>query len=453
MSTKHLKSNVDEVPSVRPRGEYRIGTIFSVLLLALLLTSCGESTRPDANADKYFSGREGIVTNFENVPTKLYYYNEETSENDFSFGVEVQNKGASYTRGAVYLSGFNPDMLIFEGLDIGASPTACGISIGSIGAGQIGGILRCENFAIGVGEGQGITDVRIDSLATFIRSLSGNHDVTWLDENRFDVSFDYSDRAGASAWSISFKDYMANIDYYQHGRLFIAVFGGIDFRLNGGREFLLAGDTYEYPQGEYEYLQYRGKIVNWPPGLDKSDQTLQLTTCYMYTTYAAPMVCVDPDPQSNVHKVCRPRSRTWSGGQGAPVSVTSIEQENTPRELIFRINVKNIGTGRVFDAGQMAKCSPYYPGRSPTPEDLNVVYLGDVRVGDVGLRGAGMSSGMSCFPEVIRLDPRTKSGSTTCKYPIQYTQIKSAYEVPLVVELWYGYEEVKSRTVQIQRLY
>jgi len=162
------------------------------------------------------------------------------------------------------------------------------------------------------------------------------------------------------------------------------------------------------------------------------------------------MVCIDPDPNSDVRKVCTPKSKTWSGGNGAPVAITSIEQENTPRKIIFRINVKNIGRGTVYDPGKLEKCSPYYPGRV-TPEDLNIVYLGDVRIGQTGLRTSA-HGGMSCYPEVIRLDPNTKSGSVTCTYPIEFTQLKSAYETPLVVELWYGYSETEKRNIAVKRV-
>jgi hypothetical protein len=198
-------------------------------------------------------------------------------------------------------------------------------------------------------------------------------------------------------------------------------------------------------------MDYKGTIVDWPAGLDQTRQSLLLTSCYQYTTYADPVVCIDPEPLSESRKVCIPRSRTWNGGNGAPVAVTSVEQENTPRKIIFRINVRNVGRGTVYDAGALEKCSPYYPRRT-TPADLNVVDLGDVRVGTMGLAGRGGRAGITCFPERIRLDPTTRSGSTTCTYPIEYGDIKSAYQTPLVIELWYGYSEVVQRDLFIKRV-
>jgi hypothetical protein len=59
---------------------------------------------------------------------------------------------------------------------------------------------------------------------------------------------------------------------------------------------------------------------------------------------------------------------------------------------------------------------------------------------------------MTCYPDVIRLDPNTKAGTTTCTYPLEYTNLKSAYQTPLVVELWYGYSKAQQRTMQIKRV-
>jgi hypothetical protein len=427
---------------VRPRVKWMKGVAAFVLIL--LLVSCGttSSTKSNNPYEKYYTGKEGVVTNFNNVPTKLYFYEPDgTSANDFTFGIEVRNQGASFTRGGVYLTGFDPNLFQFDEIPITRGGVgACGISLGNIGFGQLGGMLRCDGFEI-AGDSGGIRSFHTDSLNSIIKP--------WWDPKRFDFQIDY-DEGGNFIVNMN-RLGKEDIEYYQHGRLFIAILSNINFHQNGGREFFLAGDTYEYPNGEYEYLTYHGHIRNWPVGLDQTTQHLLATTCYQYTTYADPIICVDPEPESEGRKVCTPKSKTWGGGNGAPVSITSVEQENTPRKLIFHINVKNIGGGKVWDAGKLEKCSPYYPGRA-TPDDLNVVYLGDVRIGNTGLRTASNAGGMSCSPQIIRLDPKTGTGTTTCTYPIEYTQIRSAYETPLVIELWYGYSQDIQKDVVIKRV-
>jgi hypothetical protein len=417
--------------------------VVAALVLVLLLTSCSVSSGKSNNPnEKYYTGKEGVTTNFNNVPTKLYYYEPDgTSANDFTVGIEIRNKGASFTRGGVYLTGFDPTMIKFDEVPItGGAVGACGISLGNIGFGSFGGILRCDGFQVAA-DGGGVRSFHADSLNNVIKP--------WWDPKKFDFQIDY-DEGGQFVVNLHRTDGQS-IEYYQHGRLFIAILSSIDFHKNGGREFFMAGNTYEYPGGEYDYMTFNGHITNWPVGLDQTTQHLLATTCYQYTTYADPIVCVDPEPESEGRKVCTPKSKSWGGGNGAPVAITSIEQENTPRKIVFHINVKNIGGGKVWDAGKLEKCSPYYPGRA-TPEDLNVVYLGDVRIGDAGLSSAGRTGGMTCTPQVIRLDPKTGTGTTTCTYPIEYTQIRSAYETPLVIELWYGYSQDIQRDVVIKRV-
>jgi hypothetical protein len=425
-----------------------------LVLSVLFLAGCsGNNENPNAgnpNA-KYYTGKDGIQTRFLNIPSRVYYYGSD-EDNALNFEVEVQNKGASFSRGGIYVSGYDPNMLFFDQIHIPEGGVgACGISLGSIGFGEIGGILRCEGIQIGVGDG--VTRVRIDSFKDLLSGINTRFKKEWWVPENFDFGIDYADSPAGSNFNFKINDITGRVEYYQHGRLMIALFSYLDFTLNGGQEFLLAGDTYEFPGGEVSYYPFTGKVIDWPAGLDQTEQNLLLTSCYQYTTFADPIVCIDPDPISDNKKVCTPKSKTWSGGQGAPVAVTSVEQENTPKKIIFRINVKNIGPGTVYDLGELERCSPYYDGRV-TAEHLNKIYLGDVRVGNVGLRSSeSANAGITCYPEVIRLDPNTKSGTTTCTYPVQYSNLKSAYQTPLVVELWYGYSETQKRTVTIKRAY
>jgi len=450
----HLKILIAAISTM---NEYRrLLMLVSVVAVLGLLVGCAyvgigrnENARQNPYA-RYYTGTRGVEAQFMNVPTLMYYYGP-SDPNTFTLGVDVHNRGASFTRGGIYLSGFDPNLVHFKEIPIARGGlNACGVSIGSIGFGQLGGIFRCDG--VEVSGGQGITNIKIDSLNNLIAGIGSRFGkTTWWDPSKFDLSLDLQQNPSGTNFMVNFRDPQIKAEYFQHGRLFIAFLAGIDFIKFGGQEFLLAGNTYDFPGGESSYIQYTGAITDWPPGLDLTRQNLLLTSCYQYTTYADPIVCIDPEPQSDNRKVCYPKSVTWNGGNGAPVAVTSIEQENTPRKIIFRINVKNVGTGTVYDAGQLEKCSPYYPSRV-TPADLNVVYLGDVRVGTRGLAGRGGTGGIVCYPDVIRLDPTTKTGTTTCTYPVEFANLKSAYETPLVVELWYGYSQTVQRQIQIKRV-
>ncbi|MBR9700709.1 hypothetical protein GOV11_02490 [Candidatus Woesearchaeota archaeon] len=429
--------------------------VVALLLCVLMLSGCtwwgGRNNNSRINEyAKYYKGSDGIQARYVSFPTRLYYYGaQDTSANDFTLGVELWNKGASYSRGGIYISGYDPNMIMFDEIPIrDGGVGACGIGLGNIGFGEYGVIVRCDGTEVIAGDR---TSIRIDSIADLIRGIGDRFSKNWWPSDNVDFSVGYDSSYGENFFWINVGDLYANVEWYQNGILLIQILSGINFNINGGIEFLLAGDTYEFPGGESDFLVYNGHIVDWPIGLDQTQQTFMMTSCYLYTTYADPVVCIDPAPFDDVRKVCYPRSRTWNGGNGAPVGITSIEQENSPRKIIFRINVKNIGRGTVWDPGQLERCSPYYPGRV-TLEHKNTVYVGDVRVGSIGLIGRGGREGISCYPNPIRLDPNTQAGSTTCTYPIQFTSIKSAYQSPLVVELWYGYSEVQMRQVTIKRV-
>jgi hypothetical protein len=172
------------------------------------------------------------------------------------------------------------------------------------------------------------------------------------------------------------------------------------------------------------------------------EQHIMMTNCYMYTTFAAPTVCIDPQPYSTNRKVCHPSISKWSNGQGSPLAISHVRQENTPRTAVFHIEVANVGPGHVWDPGKLEKCSPYYPGGAKSA-DLNTVWIGDVRIGNTQL---------TCTPRThFRLDQAGR-GRFTCTYPIEYAELNSAYQTGLVIELWFGYSVIQDRIIPVKRV-
>ncbi|MBU1199028.1 MAG: hypothetical protein KJ685_04300 [Nanoarchaeota archaeon] len=438
------------VRNSKKRGLLIIPGLLVVLLVLLLfvLSACGTGViRDNQNPynfeeNKYYQGVRGVEMAFIPglPPYKMYYYGD-NYDNTFDVNIEVANVGSSFSRGGIFLSGYDPFMIEVQGINPArAGGSACIIDIGNIGFGEFGGTLRCDDFFVGVGS-EGTLDVFVNNLFGSDGLYSGA-----LDPNRLGgVDFGYRRSAGGQErYSIGFNDQGIDVEYANHGRLMIGLFQGIDFSRNFGVEYLLAGDTYEYPGGEIGYVNFDGTIRNWPPGLDQTYQDFLITNCFLYATYAAPVVCVDPTPFSQNRKVCYPKAFTGTKGQGAPVAITHIEQENTPRQAIFTIHISNVGGGDVYDPGRLEKCSPYSPGRV-TNEDLNVIYVGDIRV-------SGDLQRLICTPnDFVRLNPETGKGIITCAYDIPFSGIKSAYQTPLVVELWYGYSKTMQKRVLIKR--
>jgi len=79
--------------------------------------------------------------------------------------------------------------------------------------------------------------------------------------------------------------------------------------------------------------------------------TLVLSAFYKYETRATVPICVDPkayDPRAT-GKACTAGDVTLSGGQGAPVAVTKVEQVSSPDKLILKIYFSNVGGGDLFN--------------------------------------------------------------------------------------------------------
>ncbi|MFB6198458.1 MAG: hypothetical protein ABEI52_09365, partial [Halobacteriaceae archaeon] len=104
--------------------------------------------------------------------------------------------------------------------------------------------------------------------------------------------------------------------------------------------------------------EWQAEVTNFPQGMDKTEQNFLITNCYLYTTHAAPVVCIDPAPNSQTTKSCTPSTYDGSDGQGAPVAVTKVEPESSRRRAIWHIDIKNIGNGEVWNPGRIEKCNP-----------------------------------------------------------------------------------------------
>jgi hypothetical protein len=424
--------------------------VFALLCTLLLLSGCAGGLGFGGQQDngnpyyrpelaKYYKGYEGVEMRLNDLPSKLFFYGNagsgtvQSAANDFPFSLEVHNKGASYTRGAVFISGYDPNLIEIDGIDIGRSfPGGCSMRIGDYSLNTFGFLFQCDDeFSLRGNEANWIESITVRGSNWF------NED-NWL--SNLAMTYDEFENGN---WRVDFSYDGLDFEARQHGLLLLAITAGLNFDQFNGRDFLLAADAYEYPGGEMDFLDFQGHIVDWPQGADAIEQRFLATSCFLYTTFAAPMVCIDPQPYVENRKVCRPGS--WSGasgGQGSPVAITRLEQENTPRSAVFHITVANKGGGTVFDAGALEKCSPYYPGGAKA-NDLNTVWIGEVRIGDTLL---------DCSPKhYIRLDQRGEA-SFTCNYPIEFDNANTAYLTPLVVELWYGYSKTLEQRVLVNRI-
>lgn len=417
--------------------------LFIALLLAsvLLLSGCTvwNQEGKDPKREDFYRGSEGVKMRFVpgSPPPRMFYYPDDP-DNSFDVSVELRNEGASDTIGATYISGYPPEFIEVEGTNRQVvGPHDCVVSFGGgIGSNLLGLDFHCD---------LGGTDVSgwFRDERNMGARLSGI-------EEFLGIPLDLNFQMNNGQWQTDIGWDMVN-DWgaLNHGRMLVILLSSLDFNRYNGYPFttgvegdghvsgILRGDNHYHPGGDHGFQNFRAHIYDWPQGLDEFDTTFQVDSCYAYSTYAAPSVCIDPAPYDDRDKVCRPQEYSWSGSQGAPVAITSMKQDSTPKSMILTFTVRNVGGGEVIHPGYLERCSPYYPGKFDA-RFKDVVYIGDIRIGKQRL---------SCSPGYkIRLHDGV--GSFTCQYDLEFAGSSNAYETPVVAELWYGYHEsIKTRTL------
>lgn len=426
--------------------------LIGLILSLALLTACSVGGRNQACSDtgncNFYTGSRGIITYLDRPPTHLYYRAADAPSPDgnaVQFNVRVLNDGASASYGAVFFSGVSSESFRLSRIDqhgerpvlVPKTQQACYLDFFNIGEfDQLGTWNFMANcFGAGISQYGDRTNLNLNfqQLSQYIPYLEPlanaglDLDLTWVagEMTQFSIGSTYA--------------------LLNYGRSLMVIISALNFEAFGGASFILEGDNQAYPGGETDYKSFKLKMNGpWPAGQDYFTIPYNIKTCYAYTTFVSPMICVDPDPFSDEYKNCRDYSSSIKGSQGAPIAVTNIRTTNTGSETIIDMTIRNIGIGTVWDVGYLEHCSPYFPGTvRPTMKD--VVYVGYAHIDNKPL---------NCGTTFrLRLDPRTKEARLTCRYDLMNTDyVGSAYETPLRMELWYGYEENLRNQITIRRV-
>ncbi|MAG08245.1 hypothetical protein CMO89_02135 [Candidatus Woesearchaeota archaeon] len=218
----------------------------------------------------------------------------------------------------------------------------------------------------------------------------------------------------------------------------------------------LEGKSEFNPEGGIVYKDFSTKIGTLPEGMDSFKTNFLMTACYTYETLAVSSVCIDPVPYSTVarEKACAVSDVSLSGGQGAPVVITRIEEEAAKGKVRFKIYFENKGNGKIFDmthSERSAKDSDNVPRLKCNPyseeglgyDDIDKITLNKVSVGSEDITS-------SCKPvregsSTIRLiDGR---GFIICEKTVSGGT--SAFLTPLEIKLSYGYTSSIQKEVEI----
>ncbi|MFH1770885.1 MAG: hypothetical protein ABH828_05015 [archaeon] len=417
----------------------------SLLILLFILSSCsyggrgGSTYKPDPERAEFFQGTEGLRMWVDPgaPPPRIYFYSDASDDyNTFSVDVEIHNVGSSWTTGGLYVSGYDPGLINLYDINIpktrGGFFDNCNVrfSVRSNLKSSLGGIFSCvfgnddNQWGIEAGKEPGSKDL----------------DYFGIDTKWFDISWDGNSRG----YDLDISGLGLTYEESRYGGEMVKMLEALTLDRFNGKSFKLRPDNHLYPGGESTIISFPGYIDSngWPEGLDSIDTTFLTTACYAYSTYATPIVCIDPDPFSGNEKACTPGMTDLKGSQGAPVAITNVYQENTYRSSIFTIDIQNVGRGDIIYPGALELCSPYYPGRLG-PQYKDTVILAYIGIGDTML---------DCTPDGYMVKLRDGRGQITCTYEFEYATAKSAYTTPLVVELWYGYSESLRNNVHIKRV-
>ena len=215
----------------------------------------------------------------------------------------------------------------------------------------------------------------------------------------------------------------------------------------GNYNFQAEGKSEYNPLGEiYTAKEFKDTgMIYLPGGVSRLDQTLKATACYPYKTKAAEKVCVDPDIRNLIKdKVCRVHDIS-TNGQGAPITITRVEEDILGSDVIFKIHFTNTGGGQVYyDSGSsdmgVANC---HTGLEYN--DMNLIKLNHIRLG-----GTDFTS--SCSPSTLRLTSNSGYMICRCSGGGCVNTGKQAYETLLEVELEYGYRQSIQKPFRLIRI-
>ncbi len=203
----------------------------------------------------------------------------------------------------------------------------------------------------------------------------------------------------------------------------------------------LRGKSQYNPDGNYDTMTYKDTGgVNVPFGYDNYKTDIMVTACYKYKTIASPTVCLDPDPYKSMQedKVCQIMDQNLKS-QGAPVTVSKIEQEVSSDKMHFKIFINNEGSGAVILPDRYTDCP------------FNLDHLDIDRV--VVSAKLSHDASPSCTPQGTVNDPVrlvNKQGVIFCSFSKPGTQ--SAYLAPLQIEVSYVYSNSISKEIEIVNL-
>lgn len=203
------------------------------------------------------------------------------------------------------------------------------------------------------------------------------------------------------------------------------------------QSFSIEGKSAYNPNGEFkDIIEFTDdSIENVPSDIDSFSQTLKATACYYYETLATPEICINPNQYSAdaSDSVCDVRPITLSGGQGAPIEITKVEEELMDNKIVLKIFIKNSGGG-----------TPFVKDKNNCHSSLEISDVDKVNVLEVSFSNYDLTG--SCKPKPIRLSKG--AGFFICNAELSGLG-DSAFMSPLRIKLGYNYRKSTTTSIDI----
>lgn len=423
----------------------RLMMMITLISLLFLITACGSTT---SNAQKkYYTGYDSVQMRFlSDSPPSVFYYDSEANNyqaNTIPIFVEIFNKGSSDTFGALFIHGFDPNIVAIEGYTQGFPGYSGPIQQSGSFSGWYGDSDNFAVSAIGVPIGDSIININL-------QKVDGQTGVSFSTFGSRSTLFSSLGFTTITGGAYGYSGINNDVIQGNIGAVLNPITQGMfdQFGWDGWlKQFALQGRNPYNPAGEMDVIEFPATILTLPPSLEEFRQRVMVTSCFDYATHASTMVCIDPEPYSNVKKACTPSTVSAGSGQGAPVAITTIEQRPGRGRTTFIINVKHNKKGtydELYDYFSLYKCDPA-SGATVKTNDKNIVYVGYVYLSQYDIT-------MACMPDqIIRLDD-SGNGQITCSVNFPDNIASSAYQAPLEVELWYGYSKTIYKDMIIRRI-
>jgi hypothetical protein len=391
----------------------------AIIIVVFMISGCdGISSGNNLYNRKYYQGYDSLQLSFlTDSPPSTFPYDPTSTQNEIPVVVQVKNLGAADTYGVLFIHGYDPHIMQVAG---GQLPGIGNVNTGGTGSGWY---FSLSNVYIGLAGGG--TNVNVGFT-------SPNGNVYGL--NAF--------TANGQLKSMTIRANPGRIGYGLGQKIFSIFTSSNGFGWNA--PIALQGDTPDTPGGDMQAYDFPTYIINLPTSLEEFQQPIMVTACYDYATRSTTMICIDPKPTSAVRKPCTPRSVSPGGGQGAPVSVTRIDEISSSLKTVFTIYIhhnKQDTLDELWDLNSLWKCNPEAQTLAKST-DMDVVYVNYVQLSGQPVTCA--SDGR------IRLDSGG-NGQISCTAVFDGLT-NTAYEAPLEIELWYGYSKSIYKYVDIKRV-